>query len=87
MRLSFSTNGWQDMSWADFVSTANDLGFSGIEIHNITDERFTGSDAPFSKANTSATLHKLVEYSISIPCIDTYINIADETKAEEKTEE
>ena len=49
MKLSFSTNGWQELSWSEFVSTANELGFSGIEIHNITDERFTGSDAPFNK--------------------------------------
>ncbi len=87
MKLSFSTNGWQDLSWAEFINTANDLGFSGIEIHNITDERFTGADAPFSKANSSATVHKLLENSISIPCIDTYCNIADEKVADEGFEE
>ena len=87
MKLSFSTNGWQDLSWAEFINTANDLGFSGIEIHNITDERFTGADAPFSKANSSSTVHKLLENSISIPCIDTYCNIADEKTADEGFEE
>ena len=67
MKLSFSTNGWQELSWAEFVNTANDLGFSGIEIHNITDSRFTGSDAPFNKANSAATVHKLLENSLSVP--------------------
>ncbi len=87
MKLSFSTNGWNDLSWADFINTANDLGFSGIEIHNITDKRFTGADAPFNKANSSATVHKLAESSLSIPCIDTYCNIADESTADEGFEE
>ncbi|MBQ4625835.1 MAG: sugar phosphate isomerase/epimerase, partial [Clostridia bacterium] len=87
MKLSFSTNGWQELSWADFVNTASDLGYSGIEIHNITDSRFTGSDAPFNKANSSATVHKLLEKNISIPCIDTYCNIADESEADAGFEE
>ncbi len=87
MKLSFSTNGWQELSWADFVNTANDLGFSGIEIHNITDERFTGPDAPFNKQNSAATVHKLRENSLSIPCIDTFCNVADAGSAEEGFEE
>jgi fatty-acyl-CoA synthase len=87
MKLSFSTNGWQELSWADFVSTANELGFSGIEIHNITDERFTGNDAPFNKQNSSATVHKLRENSLSIPCLDTFCNIADANTADESFEE
>ena len=87
MKLSFSTNGWQELSWAEFVNTANDLGFSGIEIHNITDSRFTGSDAPFNKNNSAATVHKLLENSLSIPCIDTFCNVADEKIADEGFEE
>ncbi|MEE1011253.1 MAG: TIM barrel protein, partial [Acutalibacteraceae bacterium] len=87
MKISFSTNGWQDLTWAEFINTADELGFNGIEIHNITDVRFTGNDAPFSKANSSATVHRLLEKSISIPCIDTYCNIADENEADKGFEE
>ena len=87
MKLSFSTNGWQELSWSDFVNTANELGFNGIEIHNITDSRFTGSDAPFNKTNSAATLHKLIENSLSVPCIDTFCNIADSKIADESYEE
>ncbi len=87
MKLSFSTNGWQELSWANFINTASDLGYNGIEIHNITDPRFTGADAPFSKVNSSATVHRLLEKNISIPCIDTYCNIADENEAEAGFEE
>ena len=87
MKLSFSTNGWQELSWSDFVNTANELGFNGIEIHNITDSRFTGSDAPFNKSNSSATLHKLLENSLTVPCIDTFCNVADSAKADDSYEE
>ena len=87
MKLSFSTNGWQELSWAEFVGTATELGYSGIEIHNITDSRFTGSDAPFNKSNSAATVHKLLEKNISIPCIDTYCNIANENEADKGFEE
>ena len=43
MRLSFSTNGWDDFDWSDFYVTAKDLQFSGIEIHDIKREVFSGS--------------------------------------------
>ena len=36
MRLCFSTKGWHDASWDDFLTAAADLGFEGIEIHRIT---------------------------------------------------
>ena len=36
MKLSFSTKGWHDASWEDFLTAAQDLGFEGIEIHNLT---------------------------------------------------
>ena len=87
MKLSFSTNGWQELSWSEFVSTANELGFSGIEIHNITDDRFTGNDAPFNKQNSSATVHKLRENSLTVSCLDTFCNIADASAADEGYEE
>ena len=35
MNLCFSTKGWHNADWNDFLSTAADLGFSGIEIHNL----------------------------------------------------
>ena len=38
MKLSFSTNGWNEFSWVDFYTMAKDLGFSGIEIHDILSE-------------------------------------------------
>ena len=40
MKLSFSTNGWDDFDWTDFYVTAKDLQFDGIEIHDVKEKIF-----------------------------------------------
>jgi sugar phosphate isomerase/epimerase len=35
MKLSFSTRGWSDCGWEDFLSAAKATGFSGIELHGV----------------------------------------------------
>ena len=60
MKLSFSTRGWADHSWDELVSTALEMDFSGIEIHNpITNAAFTGKGGPLDRYNTQATARAL----------------------------
>ncbi len=87
MKLSFSTNGWHSLSWSDFFATATDLGYNGIEVHDIFSPRFAGADGPFSASNAIQTIRKIIESGLSIPCIDTVCNIADSEKTEENCEE
>lgn len=87
MKLSFSTNGWHDYSWNDFLKIAAGNKFVGIEIHDILSEKFSGNGAPFSKENILSTARKLSDYGITIPCIDTVCNIADKTKIKENIDE
>ena len=77
MKLSFSTNGWHGFDWADFTAMATDLGFDGIEIHNIADPRLSGEGAPFSPSRLPATARQLFEQGLQIPCLDVLGNIAD----------
>ena len=35
MKLSFSTRGWKDCGWEDFLAAAKATGFSGIELHGV----------------------------------------------------
>ena len=35
MKFSFSTKGWHDSTFEEFCDIAQDLGFQGIELHNI----------------------------------------------------
>ena len=32
MNLSFSTRGWADLSWEEWIDTALDMKFGGIEV-------------------------------------------------------
>ena len=53
MKLSFSTRGWADHSWDELVSTALEMDFSGIEIHNpIINAVFTGKGGPLRALTT-----------------------------------
>lgn len=83
MNLSFSTNGWNEFGWRDFYSMAKDLGFDGIELHNVGDDLFEGRNAPFSMQELPRTARRLRELGLSIPCIDAVCNMADASKLTE----
>ena len=83
MKLSFSTKGWHGKSFQELCEIAKELRFSGIELHNIKNKLFTDSDSAFNDYATAATLRKLYEMKISIPCIDSICDPADTEKAEE----
>ena len=48
MKLSFSTKGWHGLSFAEFCDAAQELGFEGIELHNVHNPLFTDKTAPFT---------------------------------------
>ncbi len=87
MKLSFSTKGWHDNSFEEFCDIAVDLGFKGIELHNIYNRLFTERDGAFHDYAAAATLRRLYEKNLTIPCIDTICDIADENQAEKAVEE
>ena len=80
MKFSFSTKGWHNISFDEFLSIAKELKFEGIELHNIYNPLFTDKDGAFHDYAASATLRKLYEMKLSIPCIDTIGNIGDESE-------
>ena len=83
MKLSFSTKGWHNSTFDEFCEIAKDLKFSGIELHNIHNRLFTDRDGAFHDYAAAKTVRKLYEMKLSIPCIDTICNLADEnTKSE-----
>ncbi|MBE6696516.1 MAG: AMP-dependent synthetase [Ruminococcaceae bacterium] len=87
MKLSFSTKGWHGKSFDEFCEIAKELRFSGIELHNVKNELFTGSDSAFCDYLSSATLRKLYEKKLSIPCIDSICDFSDESQKELAREE
>lgn len=77
MKLSFSTKGWHNSTFDEFCSYATDLGFDGVELHNIHNRLFTDKDGAFHDYAAAATLRKLYEKKLSLPCIDAICDIAD----------
>lgn len=87
MKLSFSTKGWHNRTFDDFCEIAKDLRFSGIELHNVSNTLFTDKDSAFQDYATAATLRKLYEQKIAIPCISSICDISDEKTVESATVE
>ncbi len=87
MKLSFSTKGWHDSSFDEFCSLAVDLGFDGVELHNIHNKLFTDKDGAFHDYTAAATLRNLYVKKLTIPCIDAICDVADGDKAAEAEEE
>ena len=77
MKLSFSTKGWDSCTWAQFCDKAEELGFNGIEIHDIHHPAFTGKNDVFDPTMIRATYRNLKDRGLSVPCVDTAANIAD----------
>ena len=77
MKLSFSTKGWHGRSFEEFCAIAKELRFSGIELHNVFNPLFTHKDSAFHDYATAATLRRLYEMKLSVPCIDSICDPAD----------
>ena len=77
MKYSFSTKGWHERSFDEFCNTANDLGFEGVELHNVNNSMFTDRGGAFYGCNAPATVRSLYERRLGIPCIAAVADIAD----------
>ena len=82
MKLSFSTRGWPNLSFGEMLEVAEDMGFSGVEVYNLTKfDPLTEKGGPFHKYNTAATVRQLRERGLSIPCFDTSLDISFDENA------
>ena len=87
MKLSFSTKGWHGRSFSAFCEIAKELRFAGVELHNIGGELFCDSDSAFLEHKTVSTLRMLHEKQLTIPCIDSISDPANEAEAPSCEEE
>ena len=87
MKLSFSTKGWHGSSFEEFLQVAEQLKFSGIELHNIYNNLFTNKGGAFHSTAAPSSMRRLYEKNLSIPCIDTISDIADEKSFDKAYEE
>ena len=77
MKLSFSTRGWGDLSWEQLLDAALDMKFSGIEVYNLFKfPELTDRGGAFHKHTVAATVRQLRDMKLSIPCLDTSLDIS-----------
>ena len=87
MNLSFSTRGWNALSWEEQVRDAVEMGFSGIEAYNIQDfPSLSGRGGAFHAYMQNETLRDLKKNRLSIPCFDTSIDLSLPMEGTEKIE-
>ena len=80
MNLSFSTRGWGDLSWEELLDAALDMKFTGIEVYNVFKfPEMTDRGGPFHKHKIAATVRQLRDLKISIPCLDTSLDLSENT--------
>ncbi len=77
MKLSFSTKGWDEFSWQGFCDKAVEMGYGGIEIHDIAHPSFNGKTAIFDSNMVRATYRNLIDRGLAVPCIDAICDISN----------
>ena len=78
MNLSFSTRGWGDLPWDEMIHAALDMKFTGIEVYNLFKfPEMTDRGGPFHKHNIAATIRQLRDLKLSIPCLDTSLDLSE----------
>lgn len=84
MKLSFSTRGWEDGSWKEWIDAAVEMDFGGVEIRDAQRmEALFERSGPFHKYNLSATVREMREKNLEIPCLDSSCNLADPASSDE----
>ena len=77
MKLSFSTRGWPELSWDEMLELAVDMGFGGIEVYNLPKfDPMLDKSGPFHKYQCAATVRKLREKKLDIPCFDSSCDLS-----------
>jgi len=84
MKLSFSTRGWKKLNWEELKTLALEMRFIGIELYSMKENPlFYDKSGPFNEYTVAASIRNLREDKLSIPCLDTMIELADENAIKE----
>ena len=77
MNLSFSTRGWNHLSWDRQVRDAAETGFPGIEPYNIQAfPSLSGRGGAFHEYTLHETMRQLKAEHIVLPCFDSSIDLS-----------
>lgn len=87
MKFAFSSKGWHNASFDDMCKVANELKFDGIELHNTHGSLFTAKDGAFHNYKSAATMRKLYELKLKIPCVDSICEFKNKAAFKDSLEE
>ncbi|MBQ3574964.1 MAG: AMP-binding protein, partial [Clostridia bacterium] len=74
---------WESCSWDEWVETASDMHFGGIEVYNAhKHEELFDKGGPFHKYSIAATIRSLNDQNLSIPCLDSSCDLSSENPEE-----
>ena len=76
MKLSFSTNRWNNYDFDQFIDIAAEYRFQGIEIHDVR-----AVYDPTEPGKTTALYRRLLENRLLISCIDLLADMAGDQAA------
>ena len=78
MKLSFSIQNWNHISWNEFCDIAIDTRMQGIELYDISSGIMKGKSSPSNPELAAATRRYLTNRHLSVPCVDTAQDFMDE---------
>ena len=78
MNLSFSIRHWDNINWDEFLNAAVETRMSGVEIGDITGPVFAGKSSPTNPERSAASRRTLMNMGITIPCLETVGDFADD---------
>ena len=76
MKLSLSTNGWEQYGWDGLFEAFRDAGLEGIELHGITSPELSGAGKPFSTENIKTTARRFSDVGIAVSCVDSLSDVS-----------
>ena len=82
MKIAFSTLGCPEFDWVDIYTMAKDFQFDGIEIRGLGRNIYAVTAAPFTPRRLNATIQKLSDLRLSIPCLSSNCSIRSQEERE-----
>lgn len=77
MNISFSTRGWQSLSWQTLLEMAQTMRFGGIELYNVQNEpALIGRGGALHQYTAAATARELWQKGLRLPCLDSSCDLS-----------
>ncbi|MDR0928966.1 MAG: AMP-binding protein [Oscillospiraceae bacterium] len=83
MKIAFSTLACPNWSFQDITATAKDMGFDGVEIRGLGEDIYAVRAQPFSEKELPATMRRLSQLRLEIPCFSSECCLKYPARAEE----